>query len=170
MPAKQFNLRLRDGLDRQVRVRAAQLGVDPRDVVEDALVASGFQRDASGPPAGQLPLPTSSAALATPLATAGDTSQTEAPLRAENGSREPEVADQRGDEARTPRRNRRKDRTDKAGEAGTSGRDGGGALQSGTDPAVSRPTGCPECGADYTDEDGIAVCNDCGNRFEVING
>lgn len=57
MATKQFNLRLRDGLDRLVRVRAAELGVDPRDVVEDALIAAyGFQRDASAIDAGQLPL------------------------------------------------------------------------------------------------------------------
>lgn len=63
MATKQFNLRLRDGLDRLVRVRAAELGVDPRDVVEDALIAAyGFRRDASAITAGQLPLPVEASA------------------------------------------------------------------------------------------------------------
>lgn len=44
MATDQFNVRLRDGLDRQVRVRAAELGCKPRDVIEEALVAAGFAR------------------------------------------------------------------------------------------------------------------------------
>jgi hypothetical protein len=40
----QFNIRLRDGLDRQVRIRAAELGCKPRDVIEEALLAAGFRR------------------------------------------------------------------------------------------------------------------------------
>lgn len=46
MATDQFNIRLRDGLDRQVRVHAAQSGCHPRDVIEDALVAFGFTRQA----------------------------------------------------------------------------------------------------------------------------
>lgn len=48
MATDQFNLRLRDGLDRQVRARAAELWCKPRDVVEDALVIAGFRREGPG--------------------------------------------------------------------------------------------------------------------------
>lgn len=57
MPADQFNLRLRDTLDHQVRVKAAELGCKPRDVVEEALVAFyGFTRVIGDPQPERLPL------------------------------------------------------------------------------------------------------------------
>lgn len=107
MASPQFNLRLRDGLDQQVRALALQHRVHERDVIEDALIGHfNFTRQTAGVDPHQLRIPT------------------EAPLHAENGAPALEAADQRGDEPRTPRRRGRKDRDDKAGEAGTSGQAG----------------------------------------------
>lgn len=59
MASPQFNLRLRDGLDQQVRLLAARHGVEPRAVVEDALIGHfGLQREGPGVNPHQLALPT----------------------------------------------------------------------------------------------------------------
>lgn len=57
MAAEQLNLRVRDGLDRQVRLHAALHGASARDVVEDALVVYGFRREGQGVDPGALSLP-----------------------------------------------------------------------------------------------------------------
>jgi hypothetical protein len=49
MASPQFNLRLRDTLDDQVRALALQHRVNPRDVIEDALIGHyGFRRQGPG--------------------------------------------------------------------------------------------------------------------------
>jgi hypothetical protein len=156
MASPQFNLRLRDGLDEQVRELAARHSVEPRVIVEDALVGHfRLARRGPGVDPHQLAIPT------------------ETPLRVDDGAPAPETADQRGDEAGTPRRRRRKDPADKAGEAGTSGQAGRGVpaearggASGGDDPSGLSPTlhepdgaalggppassgrGCPECGGE----------------------
>lgn len=56
MASPQINLRLRDGLDRQLRVRAAELGARERDLVEEALIRTyGFKRAAAVPQDERLP-------------------------------------------------------------------------------------------------------------------
>jgi ribosomal protein S27AE len=147
--AEQFNVRLPDDAARAVRVRAAELGVKPRDVILAGLVALGIWQ-----------------------------AQTEAPPRADDASAE--AADQRGDEAATPRRDRRKDAADKAGEAGTSGEGTAGPTQVDRQPAAveqstTRPSsqsGCPECGGELvaTDDGLMVVCGECGFRAGKLPG
>lgn len=66
MASPQFNLRLRDGLDDQVRALAAEHRVDPRDVVEDALIGHyRFRRQGPGVDPDQLRIPVPAAPAAT---------------------------------------------------------------------------------------------------------
>lgn len=72
MASPQFNLRLRDGLDQQVRRFAAQHGVEPRVVVEDALIGHfHFRREGPGVDPGQLALPVAADGAATVTEPAG---------------------------------------------------------------------------------------------------
>lgn len=174
MATDQFNVRLRWGLDRQVRVKAAELGVKPRDIIEDALEMAGFRKITetgdAGPNQLRLSMPERVDIAPTggrpdqPAATGRKTDaahrdddltdhRAESARKGQDGAGEAsESDDQRAAEARTPRRKRRKDRADTAGEARKSGEAGGGvprrdasASRGGDDP-VGQSRGCPDCG------------------------
>jgi hypothetical protein len=153
--AEQFNVRLPDELARAVRVRAAELGIKPRDVVVEALEAFGLA---------QVP-----------------SNETEAPHRDDDPRppRRGESGDQRGDVRRTTRGRARSDRT-KAGEAGTSGEGASGPARADRPPAAiekvdhpaSLQSACPECAGElrHADDGTAVVCGDCGWRAGVLPG
>jgi hypothetical protein len=169
----QFNVRLRWGLDRQVRVKAAQLGVKPRDIIEDALEIAGFVKvsESGDPGPNQLRLAMPERADIAPSggrphqpAAAGES---EAPPRADdrvapgrrrtNRGRKGSQAGQQGPVARA-----------KAGETGSSGEVGSGGQRPVDAPDQGR--GCPECGGELQDAEDVyergdgkwLKCEDCG--------
>jgi hypothetical protein len=139
---EQLNVRLPDELARAVRVRAAELGVKPRDVVVEALEAFGLT---------QVP-----------------SKETEAPPRADDSVRPTRRRTNKGTRGSTARPQGRVARA-KAGEAGTSGgRPDPGRKSS---PAASQ-SACPECAGELqtTDDGTMVVCGDCGFRAGRLPG
>lgn len=154
MATDQFNVRLRDGLARQVRVRAAQLGCQPRDVIEAALEAAGFRRDVSGVAvdAGQL-------ALAAPESSEAENGQAGRDGAVDGRGK---TAGSRSD-SRPPRRARPAGASPPNGAAGLPT-----AAPAGDPDRLADPGGpaCPECAGelqDYHDGERMRLkCEDCG--------
>jgi hypothetical protein len=176
---------LRDGLGRSVRVRAAELGVNPRDVIEQ-LVRDAPWSAIAGTPADHPELPFEP----TDPAQRDDDSVRVAVARASATVRAAESADQQAGAPETPRRKGGRTRTAKAGEAGKSGQrrgrapngtEAGAPRSAGDDPAAlspgpdgaaavvsaAAPKGCPECGGNGEEraDHQAFVCGDCGHTW-----